>query len=68
MTRYLEVTDEGESWSIHAVKILAVRSGDVAARAPFVFPIVQSWPSDRNLASVHVVRAVRFLEGVVRVL
>jgi hypothetical protein len=46
---HLEVTDEGESWSIQAVKIAAVRSGDVAARGPFVFPIVQSWPSDRLL-------------------
>jgi hypothetical protein len=46
----LEETDEGESWSIHSLKILAVRCCDVAARGPFVFPIVQSWPSDRFLA------------------
>jgi hypothetical protein len=35
----LEVTFLGKSWSIHAVKILAVRSSDVAARRPFVFQI-----------------------------
>jgi hypothetical protein len=46
----LEVTFLGKSWSIHAVKILAVRSDDVAARAPFVFLIVRSWPSDQLLA------------------
>jgi hypothetical protein len=65
---HLEVTDEGESWSIQAVKILAVRSGDVAARAPFVFPIVRSWPSDQARVAAHVVRAVRFLEGAVGIL
>jgi hypothetical protein len=43
----LEVTLWGKSWSIQAVKILAVRSDDVAARAPFVFPIVRSWLSDQ---------------------
>jgi hypothetical protein len=46
---YLEVTDEGESWSIQAVKIAAVRSGDVAACWPFVFAIPRSWPSDQLL-------------------
>jgi hypothetical protein len=43
----LEVTLWGKSWSIQAVNILAVRSDDVAARAPFVFPIKRSAPSDR---------------------
>jgi hypothetical protein len=38
----LEVTFQGESWSNQAVKIVTVRSSDVAARGPFVFPIVQS--------------------------
>jgi hypothetical protein len=55
---HLEVTFLGKSWSIHAVKIVAVRSGDVAARWPFVFLINHSEPSDGHRDTAHVVRTV----------
>jgi hypothetical protein len=45
------------------MKILAVRSSDVAACQPFVFQIPWSWPSNQPPTSVHVVRAVGFLES-----
>jgi hypothetical protein len=56
---HLEETDEGESWSIHSLWILAIHPGDVAALWPFIFQIARSAPSDRHLGTAHVVRTVQ---------
>jgi hypothetical protein len=64
----LEETFLGKSWPIHTLMILAVRCCDVERAWSFVFQILRCWPSDPNRCSIHVVRAVRFVDRLWRVL
>ena len=56
---HLKITFLHGRGSIQASKIVAVHSGDVAGCEPSVFPVRRFWPSDHDLSTAHVVRAVR---------